>query len=120
MVEGVDWIEVELENASASPIGAGGLLMRVQMSWEGPSRMSVSNHWSLAPGDPVLLCVLLPRPSIKAVEFVAYVERDGTVHELGSKLAFGIFSSRLVDARADGPREGGGPGWSGRGAPGTS
>lgn len=89
------YIEIELTNGSAATVGPGGLCVRVGCTYGPPAHLSVSNHWSIAPGGGVYLTAILPNESLKHVDFVNYIEANGTVHGLGDRLSIGWFVCEL-------------------------
>lgn len=94
-VESLFYVEVELENGSTSMIGAGGLRLRAEPSYADALYLTAANQWPIAPGGRVYLTAILPKVSLKRIDFVAYIEADGTVHPLRATLTIGWMSCEL-------------------------
>ncbi|GLS45309.1 hypothetical protein [Methylobacterium brachythecii] len=89
-VENLTYVEVELTNGSASIVPPGGLRVRAGRSYGDPhAYLSASNHWPIAPGAVVFMTVILPTDSLKHIDFVEYIDANGTAHALGDRLSIG-------------------------------
>jgi hypothetical protein len=90
------YLEVELTNGSASIVPPGGLRVRAGRSYgDVPAYLSASNHWPIAPGGVVFLTAILPTDSLKHIDFVDYIDANGTAHALGDRLSIGWLGCEL-------------------------